>query len=203
MKIDSMLKWLLPLVPGCPDMTALAYYKRALREFCEETYLYQIDVDPIELQGGIATYDLDVDTGFEVATIISAFIGQWAIVPLAPHQVRPTWASIPRRYVQWDGTTVTLYPTPSEDGVDPLVLRVALAPLLSATDMDDGFADEYGEVIAAGAAYRLMMMPKQPFTDLAGSLTYKAEFKSAIGNGRIEFNRGLQRGELQVEMIRP
>lgn len=203
MKIESMLKWLLPLVPGCPDMMALTYYKRALREFCEETYAYQRDLDPIQIEGGIAQYDLDVDTGFEVTTIISAFIGQWPVVPLAPHQVRPTWASIPGRYVQWDGTTVTLYPTPAVDGADPLVLRVALTPTLSATDMDDGFADEYGEEIANGAAYRLMSMPKQPFTDLNGSLVYKAAFGRAISGARIEFNRGLQRGELQVEMIRP
>jgi hypothetical protein len=203
MKIELMLKWLLPLVPGCPDVMALTYYKRALREFCEQTYAYQIDLDPIQIEGGIAQYDLDVDTGFEVTTIISAFIGYERIAPLAPHQVRPTWASYPSRYVQWDGTTVTLYPTPVEDGVDPLALRVALTPLLSATDMDDGFADEYGEDIANGAAYRLMVMPKQPFTDLTGSLAYKAAFGRAISDARIEFNRGLQRGELQVEMIRP
>jgi hypothetical protein len=203
MKLETLLKYLLPLVPGCPDVTAMTYLRRAFAEFCDETLLYQLDLDPIQIEGGIAQYDLDVTTGYEVATIVSAFIGNWPIVPLAPHQVRPTWASAPRRYVQWDGETVTLYPTPSEDGTDPLQLRVALRPTMAVTDLDDGFGDEYGEDIAHGAAYRLLMMPKQPFSDIASSLAYKAAFKSAVGNGRIEYNRGLQRGELQVEMIRP
>jgi hypothetical protein len=66
---ESLVKEILPYVPGCPDSVVESNLRAATIEFCEKTKAYTYDVDPITTISGVYEYDFDQPVGTSVHSI--------------------------------------------------------------------------------------------------------------------------------------
>ena len=66
---DSLVKEILPYVPGCPETLVKSNLRAATIEFCEKSKAYVQDLDPITTSSGIYEYDFDQPTGTSVHSI--------------------------------------------------------------------------------------------------------------------------------------
>lgn len=191
--LSAFLTRLNPLVPSCPEPTALTSLVDSATEFCDATRAVRETVEVGVTRPGTATYDLDVAQGMEVAQVQAVWLGKRPL-QLAPEAQR-TYAEV-AHLLQGDpqfayldgGHELVLYPEPERE--EPLRVRVALRPLPSATALPDPLYSRWREAIVSGAAARLMMIPGQAFTSPELAAVYRGAFLREVSRGRVEANRG-------------
>lgn len=166
--LDAWLPLVVPEVPTCPEPTALAAVRRALRDFCAYTYAWQETSDPATALAGQAVYD--VESPLPQARVLAIFNlrhrGQ-LVTPQTEAELDrcgSNWRTVTalqvRHFVHESFASVRLYPIPNLTEVLSLTdLRVALQPTVTATSVDAMLLDEYGEGIAFGALEYLLRMP--------------------------------------------
>lgn len=106
--------------------------------------------------------------------------------------------SKPTYYTQLSRDAVTLCPKPTVSATGAIKMIVALRPTRTSTTIESDIFERWAEAIAYGARYRLHETPDQPYTDEAMAQKYLAFFRAAIGEAKIERNRGLTRAVMRV-----
>jgi len=76
-----------------------------------------------------------------------------------------------------DDTNVYINPAQEDGSID---IGVILAPRRQINTIDDSIADKYFEYIRAGALYRLLAQPKQPWSDPNMAMFYKGVYLDGI-----------------------
>lgn len=210
--LDDFYPYVMPDVPGCPEMTIDVALRSALIEFCEKTLLVQRDHDPITVIANTADYDLEPPTGQLVTKIMRAWYNNVMLDPVAPDNV--LYAEIyntlytganpiksdPRNFIQKDERSITVYPMPKATATNALTLRVAYKPTRNATSFEDVLFEDYAEVIANGAKYRLMGMSGKPWTNGPGAATALALFNNGLNVARQRASRGSSRADVRIKL---
>lgn len=210
--LDDFYPYVLPDVPGCPEITADVALRAALIEFCEKSLIVQRDHDPITVIANTSDYDLEPPTGQLVAKIMRAWFKNTQLDPVAPDNVDAATiynrqfadASIkkaePKQFLQKDERTITVYPIPKDTAPNSLTLRVAYKPTRKATTFEDVLFEDYAEGIAHGAKYRLLGMANKPWTNGPAAAASMAIFNAAINQARSRATRGHNRSETRIKL---
>lgn len=210
--LSDFYPYVLPEIPGCPEITADVALRASLIEFCEKTLIVQRDHDPITVIANKTDYDLEPPTGQLVTKIMRAWYRDQKLDPLVPDNVDAATvynslfanASVtkadPRQFLQKDERTVTVYPFPKETVANALTLRVAYKPSRKATVFDDVLFEDYAEGIAHGAKYRLLGMANKPWTNGPAASTALTLFNAAVNVARSRATRGNSRGEVRIKL---
>lgn len=206
---EAFLSRVLPDVTGCPELVALQAIKDAAIEFCEKSHVYQQDLDPMTAIKAISEYDLEAPTGYVVARVMSAWFNNEKLEPAAPDMLRVPDAyrltagqSQPKFYFQKTAKTVTLLPVPDQNTPSAITIRAALKPSRISESVDDEIYEEYAEVIAHGAKYRLMLSPGKSYSNQANAAVEKGLFESGINKARARANSGYVRSTMSVKLRR-
>lgn len=212
---DDFLSRVLPEVPGCAEITALQAIKDATIEFCEKSLIYQADHDPVSVAAKTADYDLDspvADT--RIIKIMKLWYSGNELAASAPDQVSDptlynqqvgdysTQYGTPRTFVQKDSETFSLFPIPERQLSNAITMRVALAPLRSATSCADFLFEQFVEPIAAGAVSRLQMTPNKAYSNPKLAGYYQGQYMVGVNDARQKATRGFTRANLSVQMRR-
>jgi hypothetical protein len=181
----------LPDLPGCTTALADNAIKNAAIEFLERSMAWRVETAPITLTAAVPTYTLNNPAGSIVVEIIDALVSGLQITPKSPDQLNVLYQNWRNEtgdaayYYRPTPSTIRVAPTPSVTTVGALVLSMALKPSRAATGIDSELFEQYMEVIAAGAKYRLMIMQKKPWSD-----------PSRAGVQQVVFNNGIAAANL-------
>lgn len=212
MKLDALLPYLLPDVPGVPDITALQALRLSLIEFCVQTHAWDEIQDPIPLEDGVNEYDLDVEQGARIAAIKNVWLADRAVTPISMEELErrlPNWqvatGTDPAYFnAPADQNSIRIYPIP--EGVEAagktMTLRVAYAPTLVATTVPDSVINRYLEPIVSGAKHRLMVAPGKGWSNPQLAVYHQAEFDEGVQRAKIDILHDKVQGSLRVKPLR-
>lgn len=189
---SAFLPDLLPLVPSCPEPVAELALKRATQRFCELSRAWRLDLDPVTLIADIDLYDLELPMATELVRIERAKLdGQ-------PIRVAPVDEECSERdYIRCpDGRQIVVAPMPA--GTRSLVITASLKPGNAAQSVEDFIEARHRELIARGAAGRLMQQPGKTYSDANRGLLEFTAFESECIRVREQARRGYGRVPTRV-----
>ena len=181
---DSLIRDILPYVPGCPDSLIETNLRSATIELCEKSRAYTFDLDPITTVSGIYEYEFDQPTGTDVHQILLATYDGHDLVPISPRSLElnyPVWrdrGGTATVYLQKTPDTFWLVPVPNSN--KQLIMTVALKPTRTTTSINTEFSDTYRDAILYGTVYRLLRIPQKAWTDPMASADYFGLFNEQI-----------------------
>ena len=165
-------------VPGCPAPLVAAAIIDCAIQFCEDSHVLQVVPDPQPLKKGQADYD--IDSGSAQLTL-SRVLRVW----LGPDEPRAT--GHPQWWEVVDPQTLRIWPVPtSDDTSQPLMMRLALKPERTATQLPDEFARDWMDGIVGGAVMRLATMPDQPYSNDGNAQKGAAMYSMWMNKARFE-----------------
>lgn len=202
---SDLIDEVLPQLAADPsDPVTEQAIKRAVIEFCRESWIWQFFPDAQNVRSGTAEYDIEPPSGADVVTVVDV---EYNRVPLTPKSVawlnkeipgwRTTGAAV-KHYTQIDTEQVILAPLPAENITNGLVMTVALQPSQKATGFPSWIAAQYIYQIAEGAMAKLMLMPNKPWTDMATGQDHRTRFEQAFNDARESAVSALGRAAVRV-----
>ena len=200
---NSLIKEVLPYVPGCPDTLILNNLRSATIELCEKSKAFVFDLDPITSISGVYEYDFDQPTGTDVHQILWATYDGEDLDPISPRSLEvnyPDWkdkSSIPQVYLQKTPNTFWIVPIPSSTKTSAIQLSVALKPTRSSNNIDTTFSNDYRDGIIYGTLYRLLRIPSKDWTDPGAARDYLSLFNEEVKQAELR-GRG---GDLGVKRL--
>jgi hypothetical protein len=172
------------------------YLIHSLREFCEFTKAWQADLDAISVLSGQPSYDIDVPVDAELVVVLTGRYDDSRFDKIYPPEemdrVLTTWRSDTGtgiNYLIQDWNTLYVSPIPTADDAEPVYLRAALKPTMTATTCGD-ILDQWREGLSAGAIARLKMTPGKPWSDREGAIFNARMFETAKRRARIRVMNG-------------
>lgn len=210
---DAFFSWVLPDVPGCPEIAATQAIRDAVIEFCEKSSIHQVDHDPVLVTPGVVDYELSSpETQTRVVRVMKAWLGKSELAPAAPDLVAdPTLynqnilgqsvvGSTPKYFTQKSANEVSVFPVAV--ATDTLTMRVALVPTRASTGCADFLFEQWVEQISAGAIARLQLTSGRQYANPEAAGINRLEFMAGINAARQKANRGYTRADLSVRMRR-
>jgi hypothetical protein len=181
---DSLIKDILPYVPGCPDSLVETNIRSATIELCEKSRAFTFDLDPITTISGVYEYEFDQPSGTEVHQVLWATYDGHDLDPISPRSLElnyPDWrdrGGTPTVYLQKTPTTFWLVPVPNSG--KQLLMNVALKPTRTTNNIDTAFSNTYRDAILYGTVYRLLRIPQKAWTDSIAASDYFNLFNEQI-----------------------
>ncbi len=191
---ESLVKDVLPYVPGCPDSLIQTNIRSAAIELCEKSKAFTFDLDPITTISGEYEYEFDQPSGTEVHQILWATYDGNDLDPISPRSLElnyPDWrdkTGTPTVYLQKTVNTFWLVPVPN-DGKE-LLVNVALKPTRTTNNIDTEFSNTYRDGIIYGTIFRLLRIPQKEWTDPIASADYFNLFQAEISDAELRGRGG-------------
>lgn len=210
MKIEALLRYLLPDVPGVPDVTANQALLLSTIEFCVLTHAWDEIQDPVNLSDDENEYDIDVPQGARVVAIKNIWTTAGELTPVTMsrlQQLLPSWqiatGPVPSYYNAPDDLgSFRVYPIPTDAGGLGITLRAAYAPSLSATSVPDSVVNRYLETILCGAKHRLMATPGKGWSNAPLAVYHQQRFDDGVNRAKIDILHDKTQGSLKVKPVR-
>jgi hypothetical protein len=181
---ESLVRDVLPYVPGCSESLIETNLRSATIELCEKSKAYTYDLDPITTVSGIYEYEFDQPTGTDVHQVLWATYDGHDLDPISPRSLElnyPDWrdrGGTPTVYLQKTPDTFWLVPVPNSN--NQLLLNVALRPTRTTNSIDTDFSDTYRDAIVFGTIYRLLRIPAKQWTDPMAAADYFNLFQEQV-----------------------
>ena len=191
---ESLVKDVLPYVPGCPDSLIQTNIRSAAIELCEKSKAFTFDLDPITTISGEYEYEFDQPSGTDVHQILWATYDGHDLDPISPRSLElnyPDWrdkTGTPTVYLQKTVNTFWLVPVPN-DGKE-LLVNVALKPTRTTNNIDTEFSNTYRDGIIYGTIFRLLRIPQKEWTDPIASADYFNLFQAEIADAELKGRGG-------------
>jgi len=193
---ESLVKEILPYVPGCPDPLVQNYIRSATIEFAERSKAYVFDLDPITTISGVYEYEFDQPSGTDVHQILWMTYDGDDLDPISPRSLElnyPDWrdkTSLPQVYLQKNPSTFWVIPVPNSSVTNGLLLSVALKPSRTTSNIDTTFSNSYRDGIVYGTLYRLLRIPAKDWTDPRAASDYLNLFNQEIVQAELKARGG-------------
>ena len=191
---ESLVKDVLPYVPGCPDSLIQTNIRSAAIELCEKSKAFTFDLDPITTISGEYEYEFDQPSGTDVHQILWATYDGHDLDPISPRSLElnyPDWrdkTGTPTVYLQKTVNTFWLVPVPN-DGKE-LLVNVALKPTRTTNNIDTEFSNTYRDGIIYGTIFRLLRIPQKAWTDSIAASDYFNLFQAEISDAELRGRGG-------------
>lgn len=183
---SAFFPYVAPDVYECPQITMEIAIRDAATEFCRRAYVWKEELDPINVEAGVHTYDLGASRNVICEHVVEAMFGDQELVSTKTSNLpsnRDTYEAKPRAYALQFGDQIRLYPIPDTAGT--LKVTAALTPSSTATGIDTTVFERYKEVIAHGAKHRLMNVPSKSWSNPALAQYHMTQFMRGVGEARI------------------
>lgn len=201
--LSAFFPRILPYLPGCSEPFAAQALLNSAIEFCENSQVLRINLDPIQTVPGRSGYDLDApNSQLAVTRVLGATLDGRALSSIMAEALRepPTMKARPTSfYVDTSAGGFELRLAPLPDDVYTLVANVALRPARNATTLHDDLYDLWIDALVAGTLHRCMLTPEQPFTNPTQALYWERVAANATASSRIEGNYGYVRGSMRAK----
>ena len=202
---EKFLPEVLPYVPDCAEFAAVNAIRNACIEFCKESLYLQQEHDPITLIPNVGTYELDAPDGYTIARAVDGWVVNMNLQAKSEDDLKRIYqldwriqSGRPQFMTQFVPTEVVIVPKPQVKITNGMKIIIAVQPTRDSTTVDDKIYERWAEGISFGARARLYDTPKQPYYDPQNAVKYRQMFNNAIGEAKIERNRGMNRTNLRV-----
>lgn len=198
--LSEIAKYVRPDVPGCPDIMILDAILRAGIEFCKRTRTVKEDLTITTILD-IPDYVLNTSAGTVVDEVLSVARGQYENLDPSTHKEfeQEGYNKIvgtPQYFYLKGDNTLVLGNIPV--GVEDLDVVVKIRPAEDATVLPDEIVNRYKYELASGAKSILMLMSKQPWTDIQMATVHRGLFEDAIATTNLREAKGASRKPLRV-----
>jgi hypothetical protein len=201
--LSAFFPRILPYLPGCSEPFAAQALLTSAIEFCENSQVLRIDLDPISTVEGQPGYTLGTaNADLAITRVLGVTLDGHALSGIMAEALRepPAMKARPTSfYVNTSAGDFELRLAPLPDDVYTLVANVALRPARDATTLHDDLYDLWIDPLVAGALHRCMLTPEQPFTNPTQALYWERMAAVATAGSRIEGNYGYVRGSMRVK----
>lgn len=185
-------------VSTCPEDLALKAVRDTCIDFCDHTNFWQHDLDPITAVANVAEYELDdIPTKTALASIVSMTFQGLPVYPRSREWLdenMPSWreqySTRPDKFLVQQIGYFQLVPYPSVTVSDAILVRAALKPSRTATQVYDRIYEDYLDDIANGALGRLLAMQSRPWSNADLALYYKGLYELERGSAKIAVRKG-------------
>lgn len=196
--IQEFMTDILLELPAVPRPVAMQAIRSALSEFSRESHVWRVDVYPIAIGANETEIEVTPDqSDLKVIGIHHAWLDN---VPLPVKTAQ--WMD--EHVDSWRGDTATTlqalvatsasmfrpWPTLTESLTKILKLQVAVIPTEGTAEVDDDIFDQWYEGIAAGAKYRLMMMPGKPWSAPEHAQFHRKRFEDDKSRAKLRAYKG-------------
>ena len=189
--LEQFYPLILPAVLGCPTPVLDANLILAAREFCQKTSALRYWLDTVTADGTTNTFDHDLTSNQELVRVTRCLYTQDTDYGIMSQRDLPRdWETgdsgwLYQTLVQFDnGQTYKMYPAPVAG--DTFTLQIAVKPSIAATALDDDLYNKWAEALAHGTKQRLMIMPRQAWSDPTLSQYHGMEFNKALASAANE-----------------
>lgn len=204
--LDTLLPYIKPELPSCPNAMARNALLRAAIQFCEDSQAYIATMDPVTLIDGQHTYEVETPSSqSRLIEILNIFLPSGEMTPQTMGELSqrmPDWQTQngdPVFYNMPNTKEVRVYPIPSSMNGKQMTIRAAYAPIRTASYIDDDLVNLDFDTIAAGAKWLLMLMPGKPWSNPTLGEYYKGQFLTGIDKAKINAMHDGTRGSLRVQ----
>lgn len=200
--ISSLVKPILPYIPGAPSIVVERQYLRAARDFFTRTRAYiRDDLTPVIGLAGVASYTLLASSDEEVFDLLDLHYAEtYRVEKETRRKSRDrmmTADGIPAYYTVPQPGALVVTPAPSSTG--PLFTFLAcMRPTIVADALDDAMVDRYMEILEHGAVAYCLRQPNQEWTDYKGAGVYQTMFDDAVDSHRSSAVDEEQRGVIRT-----
>ena len=201
----ALLPQILVEVPGVSDPLGEQVLRNAAIEFCERTWVWRVDQEPLPAEAGIADYELELPDNTALVKVLDVWFNGDRLTPVGPDQLADEygdWATqtgTPRFYTQESpAAVILLVPKPEVADADAITAKLAVRPSRTATGMDADVLDKYFEAIACGAKAHLFSMANKPWSDVSAANLNRALFEGAKGAANVAASKGHVRAPKRV-----
>lgn len=166
--------------PEAPDPAVLSAVRDTCIDFCKQTNVWQIDLDPIDIVGGEPSYDLFTPPQTNVTQVLGLTFERRDLHPTSETVLRMrerNWTEIcgePRNFMRRPGDDlVRLFPKPHCNKPGALNGTISVQPTRASTFVIDDVYQRYLEPIVNGALASLYMHVGTAYSNphMAGALT--------------------------------
>ena len=211
--LDTFLARLLPRAMGAEDPVARQALVDAAIDFCERTLVVQQVLTPINVVAAQASYTLSLSTDLAVAQVRRAWYLGAPLGPVADDSIGSPLAYLsdvgdgeveaetgPPSVCLWHENKLRLYPIPTENKTEGLVVRVAVKPTTDAAALPDELLTHWREAIVHGALERVLNMRGSAHYDPQAADRSGTQFAAAVAKAKAMARTGRVPGELSVTM---
>lgn len=176
---DGLLDYVMPHVGKIEPALAEHMLRLAAIEFCRESTIDRVWLDPFNTVVGTSEYVLTPPVDKAISRILRVKLDDtYELEPLRDDELRDKDDGTPTHFLGQDERTLLLVPPPN--AVFSVDCRVALEPAIFAGELETWIAQRYGEAIGHGALGRILAIPKKPWTDAEAAIYFKGLAKSAV-----------------------
>lgn len=199
--LSSLVRPLLPYIPGAPSIVLERQYLRAAREFFTKTRAYiRDDLTPVSAVADLDEYEIVTDAGEEVFDLLDLWYGEFPVTKETRRMSRNrrlTTPGIPQHFTIPNTNRLVVSPSPSSTGTE-FTFLACTRPTIDATAIADTMIDKYMEVLDHGTIAFCLRQPKQEWTDYQGAAVYQMMFDDAITAHRSSAVDEEQRGVIRT-----
>lgn len=182
-KLDTWLRDLLVITPGCMPKVRKRALILASREFFEQSAAWRAVIGPKLLKANKKRYYLSpYDAYSDVVRVLAV---EYKGLPLSPLPRRPAGeepdATQPLYYYLEGPDKVRLWPQSGSDVEDAMTFHVALTPKQTVTHLPRIAATHFYDALYDGAAGRLLSQPAKAYSDPVRAQYHLQRFRAAIG----------------------
>lgn len=202
--ISDILPDVLPDLPGAEHDFVSRQALHAIREFCNVTLFYRVELDAIDIVVDDQDYTLPATSNYEVITATSVYYDGAKINPIPEEEMDDKstfWRTSGSRhnyYLNAAATEILLTFKPTEAVTDGLVVIVALRPDLSSTVYPDSIEAEYLEGICHGIKSRMMSMIKKPWSNKKMARVHNRKWRNCMAGARFRAEKSNTRRNYSV-----
>lgn len=208
--VQKILPFVVPEVPGAPDALVERQIMLAANDFCIATGVWDEIQDPMTVIDKVHTYDVDVPTASQVATIKNIWTPTRQLIPATMDQIQqfiPNWQSStgsePVYYnAAQDWTTFRIFPIPENANKIKMTLRVAYAPDQFGSVLPSFLMDRWLDEVCAGAKARLMAMQGKAWTNPQAAIYNQRLYEDGVLNAKIVMAHDKVLGNVRVKPVR-
>lgn len=194
-------------LPSCPEQLIESAVRSAAINLCEKGCIWRVQQRVASLPGNLREVSLTLPDGARLAMMLSVRLGSHPLAPISRAQLDQSHADweqmsgTPTVYCSQTNSTVRLVPQTSAPVDTPLIMRYAVAPLISSTSMPDEIAERWHFALQAGARADLFRRRAQ-WADPTAAADALAQFNQSIGRARVELHNELQNSRMHVAIPR-
>ena len=182
-----------PYIKDCPRVLVHAEMLRAAREFCEKTHAWR-ESRYVGFGANLNESTINAGEGNAfVATISARKKGETTKFGYVTNPDDMSLATgVPSLWSSKTISKLMISPVPIEQII--LQVEIALKPALTGTEIPDEIAETWGEGIADGAVYNLLMMEDTEWYNPDRASFHKNRFDNLITDARIKKSTGFRSG---------
>ena len=181
-------------LPGAPLVALQQEWLWAAREFFSRSTAWRHTLPAITIVAGTDLYSLTSDvTDASINQVHQASIPDRYLSPSSQHPVvlGNQESETPTQFSSPNQTDIRLWPKPSKEITDGLLVTVSLIPTSLTTAMPDYLGNQFFEPLLDGMLGKMMNYPNRPFSNDTKAAYHLRRFRSGMARARNNAIHGL------------